>query len=82
MVTAMIGAARMNDAWSTLPATVKDIVDWLAVTAWLGVLLRLLPHVSTVLTIIWMAIRVYESPTVQGFLAARRKEKSHHDQID
>jgi len=84
---AMIGAARMNDAWDALPAAVKAAVDLLAVTAWLGVLLRLLPHISTILTVIWMAIRIYETATVQRLLGRRNgvtagKEKSHHDETD
>lgn len=84
---AMIGAARMNDAWDAFPAAAKAAVDLLAVTAWLGVLLRLLPHISTILTVIWMAIRIYESATVQRLLGRRHgvtagKEQSNHDETD
>ncbi|RSU73167.1 hypothetical protein BRX37_16570 [Sphingomonas sp. S-NIH.Pt3_0716] len=87
MVLAMIGAAKMNDAWDALPAAVKGAVDLLAVTAWLGVLLRLLPHISTILTVIWIAIRIYETPTVQGLLARRNgvtagTEQSTHEKPD
>lgn len=79
----MIGAAKMNDAWGALPATVKGAIDLAAITAWLGALLSLLPHISTILTVIWMAIRIYESDTVQRLLGrtgdTAGKEKSPHE---
>lgn len=77
----------MNDAWDALPAAVKGTVDLMAVMTWLGVLLRLLPHFSTVLTVIWMTIRIYETATVQRLLGRRDgvtagSEQSHHEKTD
>lgn len=86
MVLTMFDAAKMNDAWGHVPAAVKGLIDLAAITAWLGALLSLLPHISTILTVIWMAIRIYESDTVQRLLGrigdTAGKEKSHHEQTD
>jgi hypothetical protein len=40
----------------------------------LGSLISVLPALASVLTIVWTAIRIYETPTVQALL--HRKERS------
>lgn len=42
--------------------------DTVSIGALLGTLLGWLPHIATVLTVVWMAIRVYETKTVQKWL--------------
>jgi hypothetical protein len=33
----------------------------------------MLPSIAALFTIVWTALRIYESATVQGYLARRRK---------
>lgn len=46
----------------------EEILDLLSISALVATLLGWLPTVSLLLTIIWMALRIYESPTVQRHL--------------
>ena len=52
--------------------TVKHAVDALSVVTVLGTLMDFLPSVAALFTIVWTAIRIYETRTVQGWL--NRKE--------
>lgn len=51
----------------------KHMVDGLSIGVLLGTIAELLPHLASLLTVIWMALRVWESPTVQTW-RTRRKE--------
>jgi chromate transport protein ChrA len=51
----------------------KHIIDGLSVVTVIGTLAGILPAVAALLTIVWTAIRIYETETVQGFLR-RMKE--------
>lgn len=55
-----------------LPEGLKAWLDALSLGALVGSLASLLPIASSLLTFIWMAIRVYETETVQRLL--KRKE--------
>lgn len=55
-----------------IPDGFKHALDALSLTALLGSLISVLPAVASLLTIIWTAIRIYETPTVQRFV--KRKE--------
>jgi len=53
--------------------TVKVIGDTLSIFTVVGTLIDMLPSVAALFTIVWTAIRIYESNTVQGYLARRRE---------
>jgi hypothetical protein len=46
----------------------KYAIDALSVLTVLGTIMSWLPAVAAVFTIIWTAIRIYETKTVQGWL--------------
>jgi len=45
--------------------TTKHIVDMLSVATVLGTIMNMLPAIAAIFTIIWTAIRIYETETVQ-----------------
>ena len=47
--------------------TVKHAVDALSVVTVVGTLVNMLPSIAAVFTIVWTAIRIYETDTVQGW---------------
>lgn len=60
--------------WDDVPDGLKHFVDLLSVTTLLGTLTEMLPHVAASLTIIWTALRIYETRTVQGWLGRKPPE--------
>jgi hypothetical protein len=46
----------------------KHILDGLSLITVLGTLADMLPAIAAVFTIVWTAIRIYETKTVQGWL--------------
>ena len=48
--------------------TAKTVVDALSIVTVLGTLADILPAVAALFTIVWTAIRIYETQTVQGWL--------------
>jgi hypothetical protein len=56
-----------------LPDGLKHALDATSFIALLGSLISVLPALASVLTIVWTAIRIYETPTVQALL--HRKER-------
>lgn len=57
--------------------TAKHVIDALSVMTVLGTLVDALPSIAALFTIVWTAIRIYETRTVQGWIA-KREEK--HDE--
>lgn len=51
----------------------KQIVDTFSVATMVGTLAGLLPAIAALLTIIWTAIRIWETETVQDLFQKRRK---------
>lgn len=51
----------------------KHVVDLVSISATLGALIGWLPSVAAFLTIIWTAIRIYETRTIQTILRKLRK---------
>jgi hypothetical protein len=47
--------------------TAKTIMDGLSVVTVIGALAEVLPSIATLLTIIWFAIRIWETDTVRGW---------------
>ena len=58
----------MKDPFDHMDESVKHIVDGLSVVTVLGTLVDMLPSIAAVFTIVWTAIRIYETKTVQGWL--------------
>lgn len=52
----------------------KNVVDVLSAGTLVGVMVGLLPHMATVLTIVWMLLRIYETNTVQQLLNRCRRD--------
>lgn len=48
--------------------TVKHAVDALSLVTVVGTLMNILPSIAALFTIVWTAIRIYETRTVQGWL--------------
>ena len=55
------------------PELAKQIVDALSIATLIGSLVKVLPAIAALFTIIWTGIRIYESDTVQ-LLIKRRKD--------
>jgi hypothetical protein len=51
----------------------KGLMDGLSVITVVGALAEILPPIASLVTIVWMLIRIYESNTVQGILKKRRE---------
>lgn len=52
----------------------KDVIDVAAASTALLTLAAWLPPTASILTIIWMALRIYESDTVQKLLNGTNKK--------
>jgi len=46
----------------------KTVMDGVAVSGGIASLAGWLPDIAAVMTILWLALRIYESTTVQGIL--------------
>ena len=46
----------------------KELIDWTAVAALLGVLAQLITPLASLATFIWMCFRIYEMCTVQRII--------------
>jgi hypothetical protein len=50
----------------------KHVLDGLSLVTVLGALVELLPAVAALFTIVWTAIRIYETDTVQQLLGNKK----------
>lgn len=57
-----------HDLWKHVPEGLKHLLDALSIGTMLGTLFQMLPNIAALITIIWTAIRIYETKTVQGWL--------------
>lgn len=46
----------------------KNVMDAVSVVTVIGTLAQILPAIAAAFTIVWTAIRIYETKTVQSFL--------------
>ena len=53
--------------YADLSSAEKHVIDVLSVATVVGSLTDFLPHVAAVFTIVWTGIRIWETPTVQGW---------------
>ena len=47
----------------------KHAIDWASLSIAFGTLLQVLPSIAAALSIVWSVIRIYETKTVQKWLA-------------
>jgi hypothetical protein len=59
--------------------TVKYVIDGVSFLTVVGTLAEMLPAVAAIFTIVWTAIRIWETKTVQGWLG-NKKAKDAIDQ--
>lgn len=60
-----------HDIWKHLPEGFKHLLDALSIGTMLGTIFQMLPNIAALLTIVWTAIRIYETKTVQRFLGRK-----------
>jgi hypothetical protein len=65
---------QMKDPFINMDEAVKHIVDALSIATVLGTLVDMLPSIAAVFTIVWTAIRIYETKTVQGWMGRENAE--------
>ena len=58
----------MKDPFAHMDEAMKHVVDALSLVTVIGTLVDMLPSIAAVFTIVWTAIRIYETKTVQGWL--------------
>ena len=58
----------MKDPFEYLDEASKHIIDALSLITVIGTLVDMLPSIAAVFTILWTAIRIYETKTVRGWL--------------
>ena len=58
--------------------TLKHMIDGASILTVIGTLVEFLPAVSAILSIVWVAIRIYETDTVQN-LVHRKKDDDASD---
>lgn len=59
---------KMKDPFNHMDEATKHIVDAMSLATVLGTLVDVLPAIAALFTIVWTAIRIYETKTVQGWL--------------
>ena len=58
----------MKDPFINMDEASKHIIDFASVLTVLGTLADMLPSIAAIFTIVWTAIRIYETKTVQRWL--------------
>jgi hypothetical protein len=58
--------------------TLKHILDGASLLTVIGTLVEFLPAVSALLSIVWVAIRIYETETMKKLLN-RKKDNAEHE---
>jgi hypothetical protein len=58
----------MTKIFENIDEHTKHVIDGASVATVMGTLMSWLPAVAALFTIIWTAIRIYETKTVQGWL--------------
>lgn len=57
--------------------TAKHALDALSVVTVVGTLVEMLPSIAALFTIVWTAIRIYETDTVQRWLGKGNDNANH-----
>ena len=61
----------MKDPFFNMDEASKHIIDFASVITVLGTLADMLPAIAAIFTIVWTAIRIYETKTVQRWLGRK-----------
>lgn len=64
---------QMKDVFHDLSENAKHLLDLASVVTVLGTLVNMLPSIAAVFTIVWTAIRIYETDTIQGWLGKKKE---------
>ena len=62
----------MKDPFMNMDEASKHIIDFASIVTVLGTLAEMLPAIAAIFTIVWTAIRIYETKTVQGWLGRNK----------
>lgn len=62
-----------------IPEHTKNIVDALSVVTVLGALVDALPAIAALFTIIWTALRIWETETVRSLMGRNKSVKHAED---
>ena len=55
--------------------TAKSVADALSIVTVVGTLMEVLPAIAAMFTIVWTAIRIYETKTVQNLVHRGKKNE-------
>lgn len=58
--------------------TVKYVIDGVSFLTVVGTLAEMLPAVAAIFTIVWTAIRIWETKTVQNLIGNRGDKNAKH----
>ena len=61
----------MKDPFMNMDEASKHVVDFASIVTVLGPLADMLPAIAAIFTIVWTAIRIYETKTVQRWLGRK-----------
>jgi hypothetical protein len=61
----------MKDPFMSMDEATKQIIDFASIATVLGTLADMLPAIAAIFTIVWTAIRIYETKTIQGWLGRK-----------
>jgi len=59
--------------------TVKHMIDGASILTVIGTLVEFLPAVSALLSIVWVAIRIYETDTVQKLVNRKGDDNASNE---
>jgi len=62
-----------------MSSDVKSIADAAAAATAVGTVMEVIPSIAGVFTIVWLGIRIWESPTVQGLVGKVRKKDASQE---
>ena len=62
----------MKDFFHDLSDSTKALLDAVSVVTVVGTLMDMLPSIAATLTIVWTAIRIFETDTVQGWFGRNK----------
>jgi len=60
--------------------TLKHVIDGASILTVIGTLVEFLPAVSAVLSIVWVAIRIYETETVKKLTNRKKDDDAKQEQ--
>ena len=64
----------MKDPFINMNEATKHILDFASIATVLGTLADMLPAIAAIFTIVWTAIRIYETKTFQGWIGKNDAE--------